>query len=450
MIVRPHPGEPQGLPERLPAPRPAACKTYDGRCSEIRCPFHGFTWHLDGTLRGIPAEWDFPHLRRPPGRAHAAGGPRRHVGRVRVPQPRPGRRAAPRLPRRAPRPLRALAPRGPVPPGPRGQDRPLQLEGGDGGLRRGLPRLGHAPAGHRLRDGPGQPDRHLRELRPPDQPVRRAVAAHHVGGQPRRTSCGACSTSARASRCPSSWGRARPRARPWPAPPATRWRPVLGDRIEEFCDAELVDHFNYTVFPNIHPWGGFNRIVYRFRPNGDDHETSIFEVMYVTPFAGERPAPATLRSLGADDRWTDAPELDSLGMVLDQDTFNMEQVQKGLKILRRDGVTRLALPGGHRPLAPGPPRRVGRAGDRRHPPPVHPGALRAQRWWGAGHEGRRGRALHRDGRWIAGELREADPELCLWLSANRPARHHRLTRSTTPTARPAERPRRRRPRRSSP
>ena len=26
-------------------------------------------------------------------------------------------------------------------------------------------------------------------------------------------------------------------------------------------------------------------------------------------------------------------------MVLDQDTFNMEQVQKGLKILRRDGVT---------------------------------------------------------------------------------------------------------------
>ena len=114
---------------------------------------------------------------------------------------------------------------------------------------------------------------------------------------------------------------------------------MLGDRIEEFCDAELVDHFNYTVFPNIHPWGGFNRIVYRFRPNGDDHETSIFEVMYVTPFAGERPAPATVRSLGADDRWTDAPELDSLGMVLDQDTFNMEQVQKGLKILRRDGVT---------------------------------------------------------------------------------------------------------------
>jgi hypothetical protein len=46
-----------------------------------------------------------------------------------------------------------------------------------------------------------------------------------------------------------------------------------------------------------------------------------------------------VRHLGPDDRWTDAPELDSLGMVLDQDTFNMEEVQRGLKVLRRDGIT---------------------------------------------------------------------------------------------------------------
>ena len=37
-------------------------KTYDGRCSEFRCPYHGFAWHLDGELKHIPAEWDFPHL----------------------------------------------------------------------------------------------------------------------------------------------------------------------------------------------------------------------------------------------------------------------------------------------------------------------------------------------------------------------------------------------------
>ena len=37
-------------------------KDYDGRCSEIRCPFHGFAWELDGELKDVPAKWDFPHV----------------------------------------------------------------------------------------------------------------------------------------------------------------------------------------------------------------------------------------------------------------------------------------------------------------------------------------------------------------------------------------------------
>ncbi len=37
-------------------------KQYDGNCSEIRCPFHGFAWHLDGTLQDVPAHWDLPHV----------------------------------------------------------------------------------------------------------------------------------------------------------------------------------------------------------------------------------------------------------------------------------------------------------------------------------------------------------------------------------------------------
>lgn len=28
----------------------------------IRCPFHGMSWHLDGSLREIPCRWDFPHV----------------------------------------------------------------------------------------------------------------------------------------------------------------------------------------------------------------------------------------------------------------------------------------------------------------------------------------------------------------------------------------------------
>jgi phenylpropionate dioxygenase-like ring-hydroxylating dioxygenase large terminal subunit len=29
--------------------------------SVLRCPFHGFTWNLDGSLAHLPSAWDFPH-----------------------------------------------------------------------------------------------------------------------------------------------------------------------------------------------------------------------------------------------------------------------------------------------------------------------------------------------------------------------------------------------------
>jgi hypothetical protein len=32
------------------------------RRSNIRCPFHGMSWNLDGTLREVPCRWDFPHV----------------------------------------------------------------------------------------------------------------------------------------------------------------------------------------------------------------------------------------------------------------------------------------------------------------------------------------------------------------------------------------------------
>lgn len=34
----------------------------------------------------------------------------------------------------------------------------------------------------------------------------------------------------------------------------------------------------------------------------------------------------------------------------------------------------------------------------------------------------------REGRWLEGPVFEADPELCLWVSAARPTAHHRTSR----------------------
>jgi phenylpropionate dioxygenase-like ring-hydroxylating dioxygenase large terminal subunit len=108
-----------------------------------------------------------------------------------------------------------------------------------------------------------------------------------------------------------------------------------GEWMAGVSDAELVDSIYFTVFPNFHPWGAFNEISYRFRPHCDDHTTSLFEVSLLAPFDGERPPPAPLRQLGVDDSWLDAPELGYLARVLDQDENNIRANQRGLLAGRR-------------------------------------------------------------------------------------------------------------------
>lgn len=116
----------------------------------------------------------------------------------------------------------------------------------------------------------------------------------------------------------------------------------IGAAADDLSDAEVADSLYYTLFPNLHPWGSYNRITYRFRPNGDDHESSIMEVRFLSPFrVGERPPAAKCHHLGADDAWTEAPELGLLARIFHQDTFNLPNVQKGLHTLARSkgGVT---------------------------------------------------------------------------------------------------------------
>ena len=79
---------------------------------------------------------------------------------------------------------------------------------------------------------------------------------------------------------------------------------IAGDRAETYCDAELMDSLDYTLFPNFHPWGAFNGIVYRFRPNGNDHRSSIMECMMLAPFEGERPPAAQVHWLKEDETWS--------------------------------------------------------------------------------------------------------------------------------------------------
>jgi hypothetical protein len=117
-------------------------------------------------------------------------------------------------------------------------------------------------------------------------------------------------------------------------------RKDLGDEVEQFSDAELCDSIYLTVFPNWHPWGSFNRIVYRFRPYGSDPDMCIHECMYFSPVpdGADRPPAAPIHWLDVDDDWTEAPELGMLAKVFNQDVHNMPEVQAGLKTMRQPYV----------------------------------------------------------------------------------------------------------------
>lgn len=117
-------------------------------------------------------------------------------------------------------------------------------------------------------------------------------------------------------------------------------RKVVGDEADQFCDAEMVDSFYYNIFPNIHPWAAFSRIFFRFRPYGDDPDRAIQDVYVLAPFSGERPPAAKVHWLNDDEDWTKAPEIgDFLARIVNQDLFNMKPGQDGMKTTHRKTLT---------------------------------------------------------------------------------------------------------------
>lgn len=115
-----------------------------------------------------------------------------------------------------------------------------------------------------------------------------------------------------------------------------------GRDMSQLSDAESLDLIEYMLFPNMVPWGGQALpITYRFRPNGDDPESSIMEIIFLFSKAtdGSHPPPAQMRLLGPDQNWSDAPELGSAAMVADQDTDYLMRIQKGLRATKKPGVT---------------------------------------------------------------------------------------------------------------
>lgn len=287
-------------------------REFDGRCAtEFRCPFHGWCWEIDGRLREIPSEWDFPEVREDASQLREA-----QVG----------------------------------------------LWGGFVFIN---PDPECEPLARFLGDLPRHYERYDFEKRYKAAHVAKIMRAnwkvtqeafmegYHViathpqlllgGGDGANHDYNAFGNWCRAVTTAGSTsphrGYYEPEdelfARRAAAADTTRelLRPALGDRVDIYCDAELVDGYYNNLFPNFHPWGAFSRICYRFRPYGDEVDTSIMEVMYLVPWPEDRPKPppAPMHWLGPDELFTEAPELGPLARVLNQDCYNLPKVQAGLK-----------------------------------------------------------------------------------------------------------------------
>jgi hypothetical protein len=112
----------------------------------------------------------------------------------------------------------------------------------------------------------------------------------------------------------------------------------FGQDFSQASDSEMLDATQYFVFPNFIPWAGNAfPMAYRVRPNGDDHESCIFETMIMTglPDGAPRPKDAPLKMTPPDEPWGAVPELGGLGPIVDQDMVNLVKFQRGMK---SDGI----------------------------------------------------------------------------------------------------------------
>ena len=317
-------------------------RTEGGCAKQFRCPFHGWTWNLDGKLKVIPGEWDFPHVDKaelslPEARVGTWGGfvfvnfdpecepldsylenlPEHfkafnledrykavHIGKV--------------MPCNWKLAMEAFVEAYHVPVA---HSQVLAYYGDSNTQYDVWPGVHHVSRMISVQ-GVASPSKPATTAAQTVEEMRRDVP--FFAGKPIEVGEGETARQKLAERAREKISRS------------------IGRDISDISDTETMDLIEYMLFPNMVPWGGqILPLTYRFRPNGDDPETSIMEIMMLFKKGpdGSHPEPAKLRMLGTDEAWGDAPEMGSAGYIVDQDVDNLMRIQKGLRATRKPGIT---------------------------------------------------------------------------------------------------------------
>ncbi len=307
-----------------------------GWAKELKCPFHGWTWNIDGSLKTVPCAWDFPHV----------DGKRFQLPEVRV--ERWGGFVFINMDLNAP-PLEDYL--GTLPKHFRDRwdlsnrytvlhlqkELPTNWKAATEAFleayhvvethAQGLATAGDANAQYDVFDDHvtrfvhtiGYPSPHytlaqtqteilqkmgITNLTVPEGSTARAVAAEHH----RRTL-----------------------GREW------------GVDLSTYSDSEMLDSIEYHLFPNMCLFPGVTLpMIYRFRPLGMRTDRAIFDLLFLRPLAPgmERPEAPEPVKLGVNDSYASAPGMDPwLGSVYDQDTNNLALQYRGFLASKKRGQT---------------------------------------------------------------------------------------------------------------
>jgi len=128
---------------------------------------------------------------------------------------------------------------------------------------------------------------------------------------------------------------------------AKELRRIMGDiyrvDLSGISDTEMLDCYSYNIFPNAFLFPGISLpMVYRFRPDPKDHTKSIFDLLFLRPVPpGEpRPAPAEPVHITVGQSYGEVAGMDpGFGAVLDQDTENVHLQQEGAAASFKKGET---------------------------------------------------------------------------------------------------------------
>ncbi|MBJ22600.1 MAG: aromatic ring-hydroxylating dioxygenase subunit alpha [bacterium] len=313
----------------------------DGSLERIRCPYHGFIWSLEGDLSEIPCRWDFPQVenddfRLPEARVDTWGG---FVFVHFDPEAEPLEAYLEDLPRHfrhwpledrfvAARVERRVACNWKI-----AIEAFIETYHIIGVHPGNLPFFGDANSQYDVWPDQRHHNRMLNASGIPSPHVRNEISDQRVIDMAVR------------------FGMLEPGTR---IPEGATTRSLMVEasrkRIAEamgvdtgsVSDAEIQDVIQYSLFPNIVLFGGLGSpLFYRARPDGNDPNSCLFEVMILqpVPVGAERPTPAKRRWLEEHEKWSDVPELSYFGPVLDEDQEVMPQVQRGLRASRKPSIS---------------------------------------------------------------------------------------------------------------